>query len=38
MPHDCFIKVVEHANLLRTKYHAGAKGTPNTPLSLQEIK
>jgi hypothetical protein len=38
MPHDCFLKVVKHANLLRTTDHAGAKSTPNTPLILQEIK
>ena len=38
MPHDCFLKVVEHAKILRTNTRAGAKRTPNTPLILQEIK
>ena len=38
MPHDCFLRVVEHAILLRTTDHAGAKSTPNTPLIFQEIK
>ena len=37
MPHDWFLRVVKHANLLRTKVHAGAKSTPNTP-NFQEIK
>jgi len=38
MPHDCFLKVVKHAAILRSTHHAGAKRTPNTPLILQEIK
>jgi len=38
MPHDCFLKVVKHADILRSTNHAGAKGTPNTPFILQEIK
>jgi hypothetical protein len=38
MPHDCFLKVVKHAKILRTNVRAGAKSTPNTPLILQEIK
>ena len=38
MAHDCFLKVVEHSILLRTKVRSGAKSTPNTPLILQEIK
>jgi hypothetical protein len=38
MPHDWFLRVVKHAKILRTKLHAGAKSTPNTPLILQEIK
>jgi hypothetical protein len=39
MPHDCFPRVVEHAYLLRTKDHAGAKSTSNTPKKFfQEIK
>ena len=36
MPHDCFPRVVKHANILRTNHHAGAKSTPNTRLILQE--
>ena len=38
MPHDCFLRVVKHAKILRTKDRAGAKSTPNTPFILQEIK
>ena len=38
MPHDCFLKVVKHADILRTKLRSGAKSTPNTPLIFQEIK
>jgi hypothetical protein len=38
MPYDCFLKVVKHAELLRTKHHAGAKSTPNTPYNLEERK
>lgn len=38
MPHDCFPRVVKHAQILRTNDRAGAKSTPNTPLILQEIK
>ena len=38
MPHDWFLRVVTHANILRTKHHAGAKSTPNTPLIFEEIK
>jgi len=38
MPHDWFLRVVTHADILRTKQRAGAKSTPNTPLIFQEIK
>jgi hypothetical protein len=36
MPYDCFLRVVKHAKILRTKHHAGAKSTPNTPLIFRQ--
>jgi hypothetical protein len=32
----CFSRAADHFITLRTKHHAGAKSTPNTPI-LQEI-
>ena len=33
-----FSRAADHSIILRTKDHAGAKSTPNTPIILQEIK